>query len=77
MELQEVSLEGFIPMDRFGASAEFNEKNMTLRLGKGKSLRLGDVLRVQIVKTIPHLLQIDLEPIGESSSPKKKKKSAE
>jgi ribonuclease R len=78
VELQEVSLEGFVSADKLGAGCEFIERAMTMKIGRtGRNLRLGDAIKVQIVKTNPHLLQIDLEPCDEffKAKPEKKRKS--
>lgn len=65
VELVEAFIEGFIPMERFGADFAFNEKLYHLR-GKrsGKTIQIGDKIDVQIVRTTPHLLQIELEPLN-------------
>ncbi len=81
VELIEAFVEGFVPMERFGADFSFNEKLYHLR-GKrtGKVIQIGDKIDVQIVRTTPHLLQIELEPLmnkakrsgrGEKNRPEK------
>jgi ribonuclease R len=72
VELADAFIEGFVPMERFGADFAFNEKSYHLR-GKrtGKVIQIGDKIDVQIVRTTPHLLQIELEPL--SGKAKKKK----
>lgn len=64
VELQDAFIEGFVPMDRFGDDFAFNERTYQLR-GKrsGEVIQIGDKIEVQIVRTTPHLLQIELEPI--------------
>jgi ribonuclease R len=72
VELADVFIEGFIPLERFGADFVFNEKLYHLR-GKrtGKIIQIGDKLDAQIVRTNPHLLQIELEPLqGKAKKPK-------
>lgn len=65
IELQDAFIEGFIPMERFGSDFAFNEKLYHLR-GKrsGKIIQIGDKMNVQIARTNPHLLQIELEPLA-------------
>jgi len=65
VELQDAFIEGFIPMERFGSDFAFNEKLYHLR-GKrsGKIIQIGDRMNVQIARTNPHLLQIELEPLA-------------
>ncbi len=65
VELAEAFIEGFIPLERFGADFVFNEKLYHLR-GKrsGKIVQIGDRMNVQIARTNPHLLQIELEPLA-------------
>lgn len=64
VELTDVFVEGFIPIERFGPDFVFNEKLYHLR-GKrsGKVIQIGNSVDVQIVRTSPHLLQIELEPL--------------
>jgi ribonuclease R len=64
VELADAFIEGFVPIERFGADFAFNEKLYHLR-GKrsGKVIQIGDRLTVQIARTNPHLLQIELEPL--------------
>jgi ribonuclease R len=64
VELTTVFIEGFVPIDRLGPDFAYNEKLKILR-GKrtGRTIRIGDPLYVQIAKTNPHLLQIELEPV--------------
>lgn len=72
VELVDQFIEGFVPMERFGADFAFNEKLYHLR-GKrtGKIIQIGDRLNVQIARTNPHLLQIELEPLaGKVKKPK-------
>lgn len=71
VELADVFIEGFVPIERFGPDFIFNEKLYHLR-GKrtGNIVQIGDKIDVQIVRTTPHLLQIELEPL---KGPKKKK----
>jgi ribonuclease R len=71
LELQDAFIEGFVPIERFGADFQYNESLYHLR-GKrtGKIIQIGDKIPVQIVRTNPHLLQIELEPL---STPLKKK----
>ncbi|MGZ3737836.1 MAG: hypothetical protein ACXVB9_00580, partial [Bdellovibrionota bacterium] len=54
-----------VPLERFGPDFTFNEKLYHLR-GKrsGKIIQIGDQLNVQIARTNPHLLQIELEPLA-------------
>jgi ribonuclease R len=72
VELIDVFVEGFVPIERFGADFVFNEKLYNLR-GKrtGKIIQIGDKIDVQIVRTSPHLLQIELEPL--QGRPKKQR----
>ncbi len=65
VELAEAFIEGFVPIERFGSDFAFNEKLYHLR-GKrsGKIIQIGDRLNVQIARTNPHLLQIELEPLS-------------
>ncbi len=64
VELKDVFIEGFVPLDRLGPDFIYNEKLMILK-GKrtGRTIRIGDSIYVQIAKTNPHLLQIELEPV--------------
>lgn len=64
VELTEVFVEGFVPIERFGADFAFNDKLFHIR-GKrsGKVIQVGNKIDVQIVRTTPHLLQIELEPL--------------
>jgi ribonuclease R len=75
VELAEAFIEGFVPIDRFGPDFIFNEKLYHLR-GKrtGKIIQIGDRLTVQIARTNPHLLQIELEPLN--GRPAKQKPAA-
>lgn len=72
VELTDVFVEGFVPIERFGPDFQFNDKSYHLR-GKrtGKIIQIGDLIDVQIVRTSPHLLQIELEPLQDK--PKRKK----
>lgn len=72
VELIDAFIEGYIPLERFGTDFAFNEKLYHLR-GKrtGKIIQIGDKIDVQIVRTTPHLLQIELEPL--QGKPKKKR----
>ncbi|MGZ3731135.1 MAG: ribonuclease R [Bdellovibrionota bacterium] len=65
VELVDAFIEGFVPLERFGPDFVFNEKLYHLR-GKrsGKIIQIGDQLNVQIARTNPHLLQIELEPLA-------------
>lgn len=64
VELQAIFLEGFVPLERLGFGFEYNEKSMTVRERRsGRQYRLGDPIEVQIARTNPHLLQIELEPV--------------
>jgi len=65
VELADAFIEGFVPMERFGSDFAFNEKLYHLR-GKrsGKIVQIGDRINVQIARTNPHLLQIELEPLA-------------
>ena len=72
VELSEAFIEGFVPLERFGSDFAFNEKLHHLR-GKrtGKVIQIGDRVNVQIARTNPHLLQIELEPLqGRPQKPK-------
>lgn len=72
VELADAFIEGFVPIERFGPDFVFNEKLYHLR-GKraGKIIQIGDRLNVQIARTNPHLLQIELEPLaGKIKKPK-------
>jgi ribonuclease R len=71
VELIDAFIEGFVPIERFGADFVFNEKLYQL-VGKrsGKIIQIGEKISVQIVRTTPHLLQIELEPLA--GKPKKK-----
>ncbi|MGE3261768.1 MAG: ribonuclease R [Bacteriovoracia bacterium] len=64
VELTDVFVEGFVPIERLGADFTFNEKLFHLR-GKrsGLVIQVGNKIDVQIVRTNPHLLQIELEPL--------------
>jgi ribonuclease R len=64
VELVDAFVEGFVPIERFGPDFVFNEKLYHLR-GKrtGKIVQIGDKVNVQIARTNPHLLQIELEPL--------------
>jgi ribonuclease R len=64
IELVDAFIEGYIPLERFGTDFSFNEKLYHLR-GKrtGQIIQIGDKIEVQIVRTTPHLLQIELEPL--------------
>lgn len=85
VEMIDAFIEGFVPMERFGADFVFNEKLYQL-VGKrsGKVIQIGDKVTVQIVRTTPHLLQIELEPLqgkpkkhppkSDPSKPEKKEK---
>lgn len=72
VELIDAFIEGYIPLERFGSDFSFNEKLYHLR-GKrsGKVIQIGDKIDVQIVRTTPHLLQIELEPL--QGKPKRKR----
>jgi ribonuclease R len=65
VELEDAFIEGFVPIERFGPDFVFNEKLYHLR-GKrsGKVIQIGDRITVQIARTNPHLLQIELEPLN-------------
>ena len=72
IELVDAFIEGFVPLERFGPDFAFNEKLYHLR-GKrtGKIVQIGDRMNVQIARTNPHLLQIELEPLaGKIKKPK-------
>lgn len=75
VELVDAFIEGFVPLERFGSDFTFNEKLYHLR-GKrsGKIIQIGDPLAVQIARTNPHLLQIELEPLA--GRPRRPKPSA-
>lgn len=61
VELQEMYLEGFIPIDKLGMSYEFNEKAMLMRERRsGKQIKLGDQMEEQIARTNRHLWAIEL-----------------
>jgi ribonuclease R len=64
VELTDVFVEGFVPIERLGSDFAYNEKLFHLR-GKrsGKVIQVGNKIDVQIVRTNPHLLQIELEPL--------------
>jgi len=64
VELADAFIEGMIPIERFGSDFVFNEKLYHLR-GKrsGNIVQIGDRIAVQIARTNPHLLQIELEPV--------------
>jgi ribonuclease R len=65
VELVDAFIEGFIPMERFGADFSFNEKLYQLRGRRsGKVIQIGDQIQAQIVRTNPHLQQIELEPLN-------------
>ncbi len=70
VEMIDAFIEGFVPIERFGADFVFNEKLYHLA-GKrsGKIIQIGEKISVQIVRTTPHLLQIELEPL--QGKPKK------
>ncbi|RZA05837.1 MAG: RNB domain-containing ribonuclease, partial [Proteobacteria bacterium] len=65
VELETAFVEGFIPIDRFGDDFAFNDRLYNLR-GKrsGKMVQIGDKVEVQIVRTNPHLQQIELDPLN-------------
>jgi ribonuclease R len=64
VELIDVFVEGFIPIERFGPDFVYNEKLFHLRGRRsGKVVQVGNKVDVQIVRTSPHLLQIELEPL--------------
>ena len=65
IELETAFVEGFVPIDRFGEDFGFNERLYQLR-GKrsGQVVQIGDKVNVQIVRTVPHLQQIELEPLN-------------
>ncbi|MGZ3710222.1 MAG: ribonuclease R family protein, partial [Bdellovibrionota bacterium] len=64
VELTDVFVEGFVPIERLGSDFTFNETLFHLR-GKrsGLVIQVGNKIDVQIVRTNPHLLQIELEPL--------------
>lgn len=67
VELVDAFIEGFIPMERFGSDFSFNEKLYQLRGGRsGKVIQIGDQIQAQIVRTNPHLQQIELEPLTDN-----------
>ena len=75
VELTEIFIEGFVPIERFGTDFYFHEKLFHLH-GKrsGKTVQIGDKIEVQIARTNPHLLQIELEPVqGSRKKPKAEK----
>jgi ribonuclease R len=65
LELESVFVEGFVPIERFGDDFAFNDRLYNLR-GKrsGKIVQIGDKIEVQIVRTNPHLQQIELDPLN-------------
>ena len=65
IELDTAFVEGFIPIERFGDDFAFNDRLYHLR-GKrsGKVVQIGDKIEVQIVRTSPHLQQIELDPLN-------------
>ena len=65
VELETAFVEGFVPIERFGEDVAFNERLYQLR-GKrsGKVIQIGEKIEVQIVRTNPHLQQIELDAIG-------------
>lgn len=74
IELKDVFVEGFIPLERFGSDFVYNEKFMHI-IGKrsGNIIQVGETLRVQIVRTTPHLLQIEMDPVNTKAKGYKKK----
>ena len=73
IELTDVFVEGFVPIERFGSDFVFNDRLYHL-IGKrsGKIIQIGDEVHVQIVRTTPHLLQIELEPLNGKAARKPK-----
>lgn len=63
IELEEISIEGFLEIDQLGYGFTFSERQVMFRASRsGKRILLGDKLRVVISRTNPHLQRIDLDP---------------
>ncbi|MCO5142740.1 MAG: ribonuclease R [Oligoflexia bacterium] len=76
VEIDELNIEGFVPLDNFGRDIVFNEKTTSLS-GKrtGTSYIMGQKINVQIVRTNPHQLQIELSIIEKNSVKKSERKT--
>jgi ribonuclease R len=63
IEIDDLSIDGFLEIDRLGYDYQFSERQMMYQTRKsGRRILLGDKLKVLIARANPHTQRIDLEP---------------